>query len=104
MKTGHYLNLSRSNGINSWCGPFLTAQHAFAHAYCADMVDGKKSDYSRGYIIDKAGEYRSITHSKYIMEDIEAAISEDRPIADVVVAAPEVIYSNLMGTDGLLSF
>jgi len=104
METGYYLNLSRANGINSWCGPFLTAQHAFAHAYCADMVDGKKSDGKRGYIIDKSGEYRSVTHSKYIIEDIESAISEDRPVVDVVVSAPEIIYSNLMGTDGLLNF
>lgn len=104
METGYYLNLSRSNGINSWCGPFLTAQHAFAHAYCADMVDGKKSDYRRGYMIDKAGQYRSISHSKYIMEDIDAAIAEERPVVDVVVTAPDLVYSNLMGEDGLLNF
>jgi hypothetical protein len=103
METGYYLNLSRVNGINSWCGPFLTARHAFAHAYCADLVDGKKSDYSRGYMVDKAGEYRSITHSKYILEDIESAISEDRLVVDVVVSVPAIIYSNLRGTDGLLS-
>lgn len=104
METGYYLNLSRSNGVNSWCGPFLTAQHAFAHAYCADMVDSKKSDYRRGYMMDKAGEYRSITHSKYIREDIEAATAEDLPVVDVVVPAPELVYPNLMNENGLLNF
>lgn len=100
---GFYREVDEKNGKTFWAGPFATRQHAFDNAYANNEVDERKSTRSIQYIIGKDGEYKSIKHSKYIMEDVEAARSEGLPVKYRLVYIPVPVYANLIGEDGLLS-
>lgn len=95
---GYYREISR----HVFCGPFASKQHAWDNAYANGELNHIDSMRSTSYMIDKDGKFLRVSHSKWLIEDIESAREEDKPYPFTFVSIPVPKYAELLNDAGLL--